>query len=267
MDRYSPMVRREIGSIVDPLLSGLHAILGEAFVGFYLEGSLALGDFDDASDIDFVAVTRAPVDESLFDRLRTLHDELSRLDSRLALDLEGFYVSPEMLRRIGHAAMKVPNLERGRGERLKWAPLWASWIIHQSIVRDAGIALVGPPPVDLIDPIEPVDLKRATGAILGEWGGVILAEPERAAQPGYQPYIVLTICRLLYTIEWGRVTSKRQAAEWAATAVDERWRSLIRTAWVERRPDPVPVNLAFVEPTLEFVRMALQRSRNDAPDE
>lgn len=267
MDRYSPIVRREIGRIIDPLLAGLHAILGEAFVGFYLEGSLALGDFDDASDIDYVAVTRAPIDESLFDRLRTLHDELSQVDSRLALDLEGSYVSPEILRHIRHDAVKVPNLERGPGERLKWAPLWASWIIHQSILRQAGIALVGPPAADVIDPIEPGDLKSATGAILEEWGGAILAEPVLAAQPGYQPYIVLTVCRLLYTIEWGRVTSKRQAAEWAATTGDERWRSLIRTAWVERRPDPVPVDPALVEPTLNFVRMALHRSRDDSPVE
>ena len=52
-----------------------------------------------------------------------------------------------------------------------------------------------------------------------------------------QPYLVLTFCRLLNTLETGRVVSKREAAEWALDAVDEEWTSLIERARADR-PNP-----------------------------
>lgn len=49
---------REVNAALQELLSGARAILGSHFVGMYLDGSLALGDFDlETSDLDFVVVT------------------------------------------------------------------------------------------------------------------------------------------------------------------------------------------------------------------
>ena len=51
-----PTTIPEITAIVQELQSGILTILGEQLVGLYLEGSLAAGGFDAASDIDFIAV-------------------------------------------------------------------------------------------------------------------------------------------------------------------------------------------------------------------
>ena len=48
----------EINCVLEELLSRVRAILGRRFVGMYLDGSLAIGDFEaDKSDLDFVVVT------------------------------------------------------------------------------------------------------------------------------------------------------------------------------------------------------------------
>jgi len=48
----------EVNAVLQELLSGARALLGPRFVGMYLDGSLAIGDFDPGkSDLDFVVVT------------------------------------------------------------------------------------------------------------------------------------------------------------------------------------------------------------------
>lgn len=257
----SSTVQRDVRQIGDPLLAGVHSIFGADLVGLYLEGSLALGDLDDASDIDFVAVVERPVDAPAFEELRHLHDQLQSMPIRFATDLEGTYADRATLRRSRSPHMLVPNIQRGRGERLRWTPVWTSWIVHLAILREHGVVLYGPPPAELVDPIGADELRQSVAPILVEWGGAFLANPQLAAQPGYQPYAVLSVCRMLYTLQHGSVVSKRRASQWAMTALDERWRPLIEAAWAERRRDPIPVAHERVEPTIAFVRMAMTYAR------
>jgi hypothetical protein len=43
----------EVNSVLQKLLSGVRALLGDHFVGMYLDGSLAIGDFEPGkSDLD-----------------------------------------------------------------------------------------------------------------------------------------------------------------------------------------------------------------------
>jgi hypothetical protein len=43
----------------------------------------------------------------------------------------------------------------------------------------------------------------------------------------HQAFVTLTLCRLLYTLEQGAVTSKPAAARWAQGALGARWAGLI----------------------------------------
>ncbi len=53
-----------------PPLSGTRGILGERFIGMYLIGSLALGDFShQRSDIDYVVITDTSRSERIISRL------------------------------------------------------------------------------------------------------------------------------------------------------------------------------------------------------
>ena len=47
----------ELNSVLEDLVASVKATLGEAFVGAYLQGSFAVGDFDRHSDVDFIIST------------------------------------------------------------------------------------------------------------------------------------------------------------------------------------------------------------------
>ena len=49
-----------VNALLDDLLTQARTVLGGELIGFYLDGSLALGDFDpETSDVDFIdAVAR-----------------------------------------------------------------------------------------------------------------------------------------------------------------------------------------------------------------
>ena len=60
----------KINVLLDELLHSMKAILNEELIGFYLDGSLALGDFDPAtSDVDFIAAVARPLAPATFDAL------------------------------------------------------------------------------------------------------------------------------------------------------------------------------------------------------
>jgi predicted nucleotidyltransferase len=63
-----------IAELLDALVTGIQAVLGDNLVGVYLRGSLVTGDFDPrTSDIDFLAVTERPLSEIEFASLAAMH--------------------------------------------------------------------------------------------------------------------------------------------------------------------------------------------------
>ena len=253
----------EVNNLLAVLLPEVHKVLGSQLLGFYLDGSLCYGGFDEDSDIDFVAVTSQPVADAGFEALHSMHQRLARYENRLADQLEGTYISAAALRRHDPATARHPNLERGAGEQLKYVQLDASWNVHRYFLREHGLTLFGPPPADWVDPVSPAMLRQAMQPMLAGWLPSIAANPAILSTRGYQSYIVLTLCRILYTYTHGTVVSKPQALAWAQTALPRTWTGLLDDAWVGRhqsggRPEPVPL-----AQTVEFIRYTLAVCAND----
>jgi hypothetical protein len=85
----------------------------------------------------------------------------------------------------------------------------------------------------------------------------------------YQPYAVLTYCRMLYTIERGGVVAKSSAAHWATATLGSEWAGLIERALARRgnpagraarKADPADVAL-----THRFIEAALTRAAAGTP--
>jgi hypothetical protein len=234
--------------------------LGEHFIGMYLDGSLASGGFDQDSDVDFVVVTDVDISGEFFPALQAMHDRIARLDTWCAIQLEGSYIPLVALRRHDPAHALYPNIERGEGERLKMAQHGEAWIIHRYILREHGIPLAGPAPQTLIDPVLPDDLRRAVQTIVQGWGKPMLADPHALQHRGYQAYVVLSLCRILYTLQHGAVVSKLVAARWTQEA-HAPWAPLIERAWEGRQNSSMKASLEDVNGTLDFIRYTLACSQ------
>jgi len=254
----------EVNAILLELLESVKPILGSHLIGMYLEGSLANGDFDqDRSDIDFVVVTDEDISEDTYLALQAMHKRINQVGSGWAIQLEGSYMSQHALRRFDPVHAAYPNIERGIGEPLKMVYHDKPWIVHRYILRERGITMIGPDPKMLIDPVSSNDLRRSMLPLLHGWVSPMLNEPKEIVRRGYpSSYIVLTLCRILYTLQFGDVVSKPKAARWVNETVSERWKTFIDRVWVEKPYNqPLAPDTDAMNQTLDFLRYVLERSQ------
>ncbi len=253
----------EVNALLQELLERVQSILGSHFVGMYLYGSLTGGDFDRDSDVDVVIVTDDEISGDLFSALQAMHMQIATLDSWCATQLEVSYIPQHAIRRYDPTHSLHPHIDRGQDESLHMMQHDSDWLVQRDTLRERGIMLAGPAPQTLIDPVSPNDLRQAILVILHEWWEMqILHNPAQIDRRGYQSYTVLSICRLLYTLQYGTVVSKPVAARWAQATLGERWVSLIERAWVGRQNPHLSAEAGDINETLDFIRYALERSQS-----
>ncbi|MEU2159638.1 aminoglycoside adenylyltransferase domain-containing protein [Streptomyces sp. NPDC019208] len=245
---------------LDTLLTGFtHAvrdILGDTFVGAYVQGSFALGAGDLHSDCDFIVATTTLPQGEAERELRRLHDEIPTRPGFWTQHIEGSYADTASLRGID--GLGVPWLFCDHGHReLIWDShcnsLHTRWIL-----RNHGITLAGPPIADLVDEVPPDALRDAMRTDLPEvlsgirtWASFDLAWTQR--------YTVTTYCRVLYSLHTGRVASKRGALDWAYRNLEPRWRPLLTQVRDDRERgwDPAdPPRPGSLEATYAFAAYA-----------
>ncbi len=261
MKTISPTPYPDVNEILDVLLSSVKEILENHFLGMYLFGSLANGDFDGHSDIDVLIVTAAEISSTMFSSLQEMHGRLSHIDSPWANQLEVSYIPRIPLQRFDGGSTIHPHLDRGSGEKLHMMMHAQDWIIQRHILRERGIVVAGPEVKTLLDPISPNELRQAVVDVLPLWASPILDDPAQINKRGYQSFFVLSLCRMLYTMKHGGIVSKPFAANWAKENLDEKWTGLIERAWLGRQTPGVDAKLDDINETLELIRYALKYSR------
>jgi hypothetical protein len=256
-DRAShPTPYADVNAVLHELLSGVQRILGNHFVGMYLGGSLATGDFDPRrSDIDFLVVTTDEIPVEVISALQTMHERIAAGQSKWAKELEGCYIPKHSIRHYDPKEVRYPMIERYG--RLAVEKSGSDQVIQRHILREHAIVLAGPSLHTLIDPISPKELRQAVLDILQRWWAPMLSDPgPQLNSPGYRAYTVLTMCRMLYTLQHRAVVSKSVAARWAQEMFGEPRAAVIERAlaW-EQDVAPVDFNEA-----LDIIAYTVQRS-------
>lgn len=266
MHTLKPTPYPEVNSILAILLNEVLRILAGKFLGLYLHGSLAYGGFDRSSDVDFVVVTRTRLNESTFQKLKTMHKEIARLESWVATQLEGIYVPKYALQQYDPVNALHIHIDRGEGEELNRMQIndpllsrgwWSGWVLLRHVLLEFGVTLAGPAPSTFINPVSKDEIIQSMIANLEGWAEPLLAKPELMQKPGYQSYVVLTMCRTLFSFENGSVVSKQAAVCWALEKVDKSWAPLIERAWNCRHQAVYSPSFKDQEETLAFIQFTL----------
>ncbi len=258
-----PTPYSELNQVLSDLVSRIQRILLDNFVGAYLQGSFAVGDYDRHSDVDFVVVTENELTTGHVDALQVMHDEVYQLECEWAKHLEGSYFPKEILRDHSKRGTRLWYLDHGARSLIRSDH--CNTILVRWVVREKGIIVAGPPPRTLVGPISEELLRAEVFETLTTWGQQILDDPAPYNNRFYQAFIVLNYCRMLHDLYKGRPGSKRDGAEWAKSALDPSWSELIDTAW-DGRPDPAqkvrqPADPEDFEKTLRFVEYVMNESR------
>jgi hypothetical protein len=255
--QQQPTPYPDVNAVVHDLLTSLQAILGPQLHGMYLAGSLALGDFHPHdSDLDLIIVTCGTVSDEIVTALRDLHQRFDHSASAWAARVDAVYIPQDVLRESSPTADRYPILEWPGFLVLE--PLESGWPIQRYTLRESGVVVSGPDPRSLLDPVDPDDLRHASAVIVERWRDQAHSDPEWPAwlrEPDNHRFVVLTLCRLLYTLETGSVASKPAAAHWAVRTLAARWGELIERTTTEPRTDvpedAAPGTLALLEYTYE----------------
>lgn len=261
MKPTTPTPYPDVNEIVSLLLTNVKEILKDQFIGMYLFGSLANGDFDEHSDIDVLVVTDSEISNEIFSALKEMHERLTRIDSPWAIQLEVSYIPQKALRRFDPANNLHPHMDRGNGETLHTMMHASDWIIQRHLLRERGVVIAGPDLQALIDPVSPNDMRQAIVDVLPLWVNPILHDPAQIQTRGYQSFVVLSLCRMLYTLQYGTIVSKRVAAQWGQDTLGKQWTSLIEEAWLGRQSPGLEAQPADIDGTLNLIRYTLEYSK------
>jgi predicted nucleotidyltransferase len=250
----------ELNAVLAELVAGIRSALGNSFVGAWLQGSFAIGDFDRDSDADFVVAVRDELSDAEVDALQLLHERVYNLDAEWAKHLEGSYFPLAILRDYDRDATPRWYLDHGSSSLIR--STHCNTLVVRWIVRERGVTLAGPAASTLMDPIPPDALRREVIDTIRWWGAQILANPDEYRSRFYQGFVVLNYPRMLHDLAEGHPGSKRAGAEWAKRALGAEWSGLIDRAWATR-PDPAvsartPADPADFEATLRLVRVVLR---------
>lgn len=258
-----PTPYEELNQVLSELVSRMKMILDSYFIGAYLQGSLAVGGFDIHSDVDFVVAIQDELLPDQLSALQEMHDQVYRLDSEWAKHLEGSYFPKEILRHYSSRGTKLWYLDHGARSLIRSDH--CNTILVRWVVRENGVALAGPSPKSLVEPISKDLLRADIFETIINWGQEIHDDPARYNNHFYQTFIVLSYCRMLHDLHRGSAGSKQEGAEWAKSTLDPSWADLIDATW-EGRPDPAqkvkqPADPQDFEDTLKFVQYVMDESR------
>src|SRR5215831_7656192 len=82
-----------LNAVLEDLVRGARSALAESFVGAYLQGSFAVGDADEHSDVDFLIATARELSVVQVQALESMHQRIyDTAAAEWARHLEGSYV-------------------------------------------------------------------------------------------------------------------------------------------------------------------------------
>ena len=181
-------------------------------VGLYLGGSFVAGCGNETtSDVDCIAV----LEERLVPRARMA---MKRIHNKNQLPFDTVVVTVEQLNANAFPT-PVECLVKEIPKPTLVFPEAGSrdFLPRRHEVWQRGRALVGPPPLELFEPVPWLWLKQSISTIYTE---IVTCFKDP----------VLMLCRVVYSYRYHELCSKREAGQWAIKYLDAAWRDTIELA-------------------------------------
>lgn len=259
-----PTPYHDLNRVLRELVSDICMALRDDFVGAYLQGSFAVGDFDLHSDVDFVVAIQRDLTHAQVTALQEVHGRIHDSNCRWAKHLEGSYFPMKTIAAPPRRDDRLWYIDNGARSLAR--SNHCNTLLVRFVVREQGITLAGPSPRTLLEPIPTDALRIEIHETLNRWGQEILVDPNLIDNRFYQAFAVLSYCRMLHDLYRGQAGSKLAGAEWMLyTGRAKEWSGLIERSWA-RRSNPanwvgLPADPVDFEATLVFIRYVIGLSQ------
>lgn len=260
---------KELREVLHIFVTDVQAELAENLVGIYLVGSLALGDFDLDSDVDFLVVLNTELSAENVSHLQAIRGKVYEIDCYPARHLEGSFISVGTLNDWDAVGEKKLYYFDNGSTTFEQSVHDNNWHVRW-ILRESGITLTGQEANTLLPPV-PMDelLSEMKISLVHNMQAftVSIKHPLNfwTSQFG-QSFAVLTHCRIMHTLRTGTIHSKKAGVEWARNSVDPKWIKLIDQAWYDREGVRFGVKISqradakLLDETLEFMQHVMTRT-------
>jgi len=235
LDKLEPRIQQ----IIMEYCALINLYKPELIEGFYIYGSIALGDYSlTLSDIDFIAVSSDRLTSEDVAKLREIHDQIRKAYPAPAL--EGIYVTWDDLGKLSEIE-PYPYYHDGQ---MNDSGLFECNPVTWHELKTCGINVLGPAVNELHYELDWNQLIALMHQNLNTyWLGWITQSSKLVSFKSLAllfsidavEWGVLGITRLYYTFRMQQIASKAQAGEYALGVVPEKWHLVLQESINHRR--------------------------------
>lgn len=217
-------------AFLQKVVSAFELVLKDNLAGIYLHGSLAMGCFNpERSDIDLVIVVKEKLSKEE-QRLITRH-VLILNDLSGCKGIELSIVLESCAREFVYPTPFEYHFSEYHRERYQADPNYLcggfedpDLAAHFTVLYHRGITLYGYSIQELLQPVERTYYVQSILNDIGEAAKEIMDSPV---------YYSLNLCRVLFYLREGIVSSKQEGGEWGLRVLPEKYRSMINACLEE----------------------------------
>jgi predicted nucleotidyltransferase len=216
-----------VTAILENIVNSYKNILDNNLIGIYIHGSLAMDCFNpDVSDIDFLVIVR----ETL-----SFNDKRKLVDILLELSKDGPGKGLEMSVLLEKNAK---NFKHPTPYILHYSNVYKATYeanhsyfcedgedpdlaAHITVTRARGICIYGSSIEDIFSPVPRKDYLKSIYFDIADSREEILDSPM---------YIILNLCRVLYYLKEGYISSKKEGGQWACSNLPKEYVNTVEEA-------------------------------------
>ncbi len=212
--------------LISAFRENLEELLSNKLYGLYLYNSVAMGNFEPQySDVDFVVILKSKLTNEEILKLKVLHERFGT-EYKYGSKLDGMYLQYEMLGKMNDEIEKYPYVkdaslcEAGYFD-INYVTWWS--------LKEYEMAIESPSIKDELLEINFSDVVQTMKYNLNEYWLSKLDTTEIFEQDMWVEFAVVTLSRILYTLQDGEIKSKSESCSYIASEYPE-WNDVIGEA-------------------------------------
>ncbi|SFJ76358.1 MULTISPECIES: nucleotidyltransferase domain-containing protein [unclassified Bacillus (in: firmicutes)] len=232
-------IPKEAKFLLDQYVNELQKIISkEKLIGVYLYGSLALDAFHpETSDIDFVTVMTEQVSEAEKVKIRELHKRLYTHD--LGKRMDGMYIPLGDVGKQNHEMSPYLYYSDGKINEGYWDINSVTWWM----IKNCGITILGQKADELPYVVTWDDVVSTMKYNVEQYWSEKVKRPYLFLSTEWVEFAVVTIGRIIYTLEMERIVSKDEGLQYMMKCFKE-WEPLLQDVYRVRQKEGMKPSLS-----------------------
>ncbi|ARC83242.1 hypothetical protein U732_2468 [Clostridium argentinense CDC 2741] len=216
-----------IVKLLDDYFASIKSAFRDKIFGVYVYNSLALGKFDaNKSDIDFITILKNPLSKQELKLLYSIHKKLN-IESPYGRKMEGMYIQLNDLGKSNSQIAPYPYFADGK---LTTSGYYDINHVTWWVLKHYGVEINSPKACDLNFEVEWSNVLDTMDYNLNIYWKDKINKNIVFLFDSWIEFSILTLCRILFTLENKKITSKVEGAKFSIEFLSSDWRLIIEEA-------------------------------------